>query len=153
MKLFQIFRELTELTGIDLSSSDRIRSINLRSFGCLLAKVIYFSTSLAYLVLRANTPQEYGSKKKQSQSMKMNRIVYSLINSPLTQVKRSSCLQQKWQWHFYFFPDFLISTNWSAYFKIMRISCKQVSQDKRSLLGTRKKLTQLNLTKKKRFSS
>ena len=61
MKVFQIIRKISEVVGIYMSKIDRRQSINLRSFACLSSKVIYFSTSAAYLGFRANSPPEYGS--------------------------------------------------------------------------------------------
>lgn len=81
MKVFQIIRKLSHIIGIDLSSIDIKHSINFRSFACVLSKVVFFATSLAYLYLKAVTPQEYGSEYCSSFYNKKNDLcIYQIVS-------------------------------------------------------------------------
>lgn len=83
MTSFQIIRKLSEIIGIYMSTVDRNSSINLRSFACFSSKFIYFSASVAYLGIRANSPQEYG-RESVSYSYLKKHTIYFLNNFTIT---------------------------------------------------------------------
>lgn len=62
MIIFEIYQKLFRILGVDIDTPQghKVRLINLRTVACSMSKVIFFSTSAAYLVLRANSSQEYG---------------------------------------------------------------------------------------------